>query len=85
MRATEITVHWSPLPEQYINGLLLGYRVYYAFSPYNISSVNVTCTSPNTTWVTLTGLKEAQRYVIAVLAFTSKGEGPYSLASITTG
>ncbi|KAL9953476.1 hypothetical protein ACROYT_G040898 [Oculina patagonica] len=80
--ATEITVHWNPLPEQYVNGRLLGYRVVYAYSRYNISIVNVT--DPNATWVTLTELKPRQLYYILVTAFTSKGEGPFSYSMIST-
>ena len=81
---TEITVHWNPLPEQYVNGRLLGYKVvYYLYSPYEINSVNVT--NPNTTWVTLTALRPRRRYYIWVTAFTSKGVGPYSYNRVTTG
>ncbi|KAL9953500.1 hypothetical protein ACROYT_G040923 [Oculina patagonica] len=81
VRSTEITVNWSPLAEQYVNGLLLGYRIYFKKTGYysiysNVSSVNVT--NPNTTRITLTGLNPGQRYDIYVSAFTSKGEGPRS-------
>ncbi|XP_078349649.1 uncharacterized protein LOC144634540 isoform X2 [Oculina patagonica] len=84
VRATEITVHWNPLPKQYVNGRLSGYYVDYMFPlslpdsiypQYNKSSVTV---NPNNTWVTLTGLKPQQLYYIQVAAFTSKGRGPSS-------
>lgn len=83
MRSTEITVNWDPLPEQYANGRLLGYRVFFQNTVHYIVSypasskawiVNVT--NPNTTHVTLTGLKPVQLYRIYVSAFTFKGEGP---------
>lgn len=92
MRATEVTVHWNPLSDQYANGRLLGYRVYLLFpvSPrqYNKSSVNVT--NPNITWVTLTGLKPRTFYYVGVAAFTSKGVGAFptlfdSYSNVTTG
>lgn len=89
--STEITVHWSPLPELYANGRLLGYRVYFQKTSYysysvssNASSVNVT--NPNATGVILTELNPGQRYRIYVSAFTSKGEGPRSYGYyVTTG
>ena len=91
VKATRITVHWSPLPQQYHNGRLLGYKVYFQRSAYysypsqsNGSSLIVS--NPNTTLVTLTGLRPGQRYDISVSAFTSKGEGPPSYRFyVTTG
>ena len=86
--STEVTVNWDPLPEQYVNGRLLGYKVhfqeatYYSVSSYK-SSINVTT---NSTSVTLTGLRPGQRYHTQISAFTSKGEGPRSyFFYITTG
>lgn len=83
MKSTEITVNWDPLHQQYANGRLLGYRVYYVIPPYNVSIVNVT--NPNVTQVTLTRLKPRQRYYIVVVAFTSKEQGPLSpIRSVAT-
>ena len=88
VRSTEVTVNWDPLPEQYANGRLLGYDVYFQETTYypvssNLSSVNVTT---NSTSVTLTGLRPGQRYHIYISAFTSKGVGPRSyFYYITTG
>ena len=82
-----MTVQWNPLPPQYINGRLLGYRVFfkktanYSF-PVDASSVTVY----NSNWVTLNNLEPGQRYEISVTAFTSKGDGPQSDSySVTTG
>ena len=86
--STEVTVNWDPLPWQYVNGRLLGYKVYfqdtayYSVSSYK-SSVNV---STNSTSVTLTALRPGQRYYTYISAFTSKGVGPRSnFYYITTG
>ena len=82
-----MTVHWNPLPQQYHNGRLLGYRVFfrkavkYSF-PVNASSVAVY----NSTCVTLNNLEPRQPYEISVTAFTSKGDGPRSAGYfVTTG
>ena len=82
-----MTVQWNSLPPQYINGRLLGYRVFfnktanYSF-PVDASSMVVY----NSTWVTLNNLEPGQRYEITVTAFTSKGDGPQSDSySVTTG
>lgn len=91
-KSTEITVDWSPLPEQYINGRLLGYRVYFQKTAHNYldpvasKAWRVKVTNPNTTRVTFSGLKPAQLYDIDVTAFTSKGEGPRTFrTSVKTG
>ena len=81
--STQITVNWSPLRQQYHNGRLLGYKVYFRRTAYfslpgqnNASILNVD--NPNVTRVSLTELSPGQRYDIYVSAYTSKGEGPHS-------
>ena len=80
---------WNPLSQQYANGRLLGYRVYYMeytdrYYPYYAKSVNTS--SANVTMVILRDLRQLTAYRIAVAAVTLKGEGPSSLpSSITTG
>ena len=85
--STSVTVQWNPLPPQYHNGRLLGYRVFlrktanYSF-PLDASSVVLY----NSNWATLKNLDPGQRYEISVTAFTSKGDGPRSDSySVTTG
>lgn len=85
----DIKVQWDPLPEQYANGQLLGYRVS-CYENYDIYSwrfklKTVANTSRNAHTVTMRGLKEATFYRISVAAFTSKGVGPRSYSNITTG
>ena len=85
---TQFKVTWNPLPQQFHNGRLLGYRVYFRSSayftiPFNTSSL---VTSSNMTWALITGLGPAQRYGVSVAAYTSKGEGPRSsFYYVTTG
>ena len=78
-------VQWDPLPQQYANGRILGYRIYYyEYSSYLQKTVNTSI--PDVNMVTLTGLMSGQRYYITVAAFTSEGAGPRSYQiSITTG
>jgi len=76
---SELLVEWYPLSQQYANGKLLGYTIYYQdynyfWSPHE--SVNTS--SPSPTRFTLKGLKPAHEYLVAVAAFTSKGVGPKS-------
>ena len=77
---SDLLVEWNPLSQQYANGKLLGYTIYYrdyniVWSPYK--SVNTSGHSP--TRYTLRGLKPAHEYLVAVAAFTSKGVGPWSV------
>ena len=79
---SDLLVEWNPLSQQYANGELLGYTIYYRdynyfwwlWWPYK--SVNTS--SSSLTRFTLKGLKPAHWYLVAVAAFTSKGEGPWS-------
>ena len=87
--ATQFKVTWNTLPQRFHNGQLLGYRIYFRRSAYYLNPFNtsgVVTTSPNVTWVLITGLGPAQRYDVSVAAFTPKGEGPRSfLYYVTTG
>ena len=82
-----MTVHWNPLPQQYHNGRLLGYRVFFrktANYPFLVDASSVAVY--NSTWVTLNNLEPGQRYEISANAFTSKGDGPRSVGySVITG
>lgn len=91
VESTRIKVTWNPVPRQYHNGRLLGYKVYfretaYYSNPSESSSSSITVSNPNATYVTLTGLLPGQRYDVSVAAFTSKGVGPRSYRYyVTTG
>ena len=75
----ELLVKWDPLPHQYANGRLLGYKVYYKNADYYYSSeISVHTSNAEETQVVLGGVQTGSRYKISVVAFTSKGEGPRS-------
>ena len=76
---TDLLVEWNPLSQIYANGKILGYIIYYReddnwWSPYK--TINTSGIYP--TQFVLKGLKPAERYRVAVAAFTSKGRGPMS-------
>lgn len=83
----EIKVQWDPVPQQYVNGRLRGYRIHVYEYDYFVTFVKTVDTgSPHVHMVILKELKAAQRYRINVAAYTSKGEGPQSYSRyITTG
>ena len=89
VRETHFKVTWNPLPQQFHNGRLLGYRVYFrrsAYFPIPFNTSSLVTSSPNMTWAMITGLGPAQRYDVSVAAYTSKGEGPRSsFYYVTTG
>ena len=87
VRFDQVKVEWDPLPQQFANGRLLGYTVYF-YEYYNWYKLtkSVSTSGPFVNMVILTGLKAATRYQIAVAAFTSKGAGTQSYwQHITTG
>ena len=75
----EFLVEWDPLSVQYVNGLLLGYSVYYKDARYYYYlEKTVNTGSPDESHVILTGIETGKRYQISVTAFTSRGPGPRS-------
>ena len=89
LKHDEVMVQWDSIPPNTVNGILLGYRVYYREYYYYWSSSaikTVDTSGSNVHMVILKGLKAAERYSISVAAFTSRGAGPQSYwRYITTG
>lgn len=73
--STTLFVEWRHIPQQYRNGILLGYKIFYApkksYQPMFSKTVNSTRVS-----TTLDNLEKYTWYVIKVTGFTSKGLGP---------
>ena len=86
-------MEWDPVPKQYTNGRILGYRVYYGFyrrgyftNTGRVSSYKtLNISRADVHMVVLRNLSAPEIYRIRVSAFTSKGEGPASLEDISTG
>ncbi|KAM7442458.1 Protein sidekick-1 [Porites harrisoni] len=86
LRFDQVKVQWDPLPQQFANGRLLGYTIYYHEYYYTYTKKSLKTRSPYVNMVILRGLKAATRYQIAVAAFTSEGVGTQSYWQyITTG
>ena len=78
--ASDLLVQWDPLSQDYANGKLLGYTIYYrgdsAYWWTPDEKVNTSGHFP--TRFTLKDLKPGHRYRVKVAAFTSNGVGPPS-------
>ena len=87
--SSDLMVYWYPIYPNYVNGKLLGYRIYYRYRQgyYSWSSYeSVNTSSHNATYLKLTNLKPGYQYRVSVAAFTSKGVGPRSYEySASTG
>ncbi|PFX17440.1 Receptor-type tyrosine-protein phosphatase F [Stylophora pistillata] len=74
-----ILVSWKPVPEGFVHGILLGYRILYrvlSIAEVNVRQPTVTATAkPTALNITLTQLLNYAVYDIRVLAFTVKGDG----------
>uniref|UniRef100_A0A4W4EWH0 Cell adhesion molecule DSCAM n=1 Tax=Electrophorus electricus TaxID=8005 RepID=A0A4W4EWH0_ELEEL len=73
-----ISLSWSPLPKEALNGMLLGYRIiYWANLPDGeLGEIkNITTTKPS---LELEGLEKYTNYSIQVLAYTQAGDGVHS-------
>lgn len=82
---SDLLVEWSPLSQNFVNGKLLGYRIYYRESSYYWSAYQtVNTSSPYPTHAKLKDLKPGQQYTVYVAAYTSKGVGPFSYSYYAT-
>lgn len=79
-------INWQPIPRIDVNGILLGYRVFYhekiiarrrrrAIQSHNET---VRVLPPNATSVEIFNLKKFTNYSFRIVGFTSKGEGKIS-------
>ena len=75
--STTISVEWESPPQDFLFGILRGYRIRYL--PGDMNMVNLTELIPsNGSSFTLENLLEFTNYSIEVTAVTGAGEGPYS-------
>ncbi|XP_015753438.1 PREDICTED: phosphatidylinositol phosphatase PTPRQ-like [Acropora digitifera] len=79
--STSLFVAWEPLPQDHVNGILLGYKVRYRKHGYNHTSEKNTSTNR---FITLETLEKFTAYDVEVLAFTCVGDGPKANVTIFT-
>ena len=83
---SDVLVEWNPLHQQYANGKLLGYIIFYRENQDDSPYGRLFVLGQSSSYLTLKDLKPAHQYQVAVTAFTSKGEGPWSTFNyVTTG
>ena len=70
-----VLVNWNPVPREYTNGEVLGYKVLHG--DFNDTS-HVSITKADTTRKQIDGLKSNTNYSFQLLAFTAKGDGAVS-------
>ena len=83
--STAIYVGWSPIPRQFIHGILMGYHIHYINTdPEGFGDVSsgVHTTETGRTSALIQGLLKFTNYRIQVSAFTVKGDGPRSDAFV---
>lgn len=89
--STSLLITWSQIPRIGVNGILLGYRVFYhqssaeeqiaakrqrrAIVPLNET---VKVLPPNATFLKISNLKKFTTYSFRIVGFTSKGDGKIS-------
>lgn len=71
-------VTWDPVPREYINGRLLGYKVLYKRTSNYYWERIVDTGNPDITRVVLPNMQTGERYQMSVTAYTSRGQGPRS-------
>lgn len=80
-----VNISIQPIPVEYHNGKLLGYKIKYETSCYGVprsyGQVNV---SASTRSYELTGLRPGTKYNVAGAGFTSQGVGPYDWQTVYT-
>lgn len=80
--STTIVVKWGDVPKEHQNGLIEGYKVYYAAE--SKSPVQYKLIASNSTFTTtLTELRKFVVYRIQVLAYTRLGDGEPSKPAVS--
>ena len=75
----ELLVKWDPIPQQYVNGRLQGYKVFYKNTRYYYNpEIIVNTSNSDITQVILPNIQTGERYQISVAGFTPRGQGPRS-------
>jgi len=75
---SKVEVTWGPVPDGFVHGILLGYRIYYPMTPRfggnNVSNTKVSTVGPSQQNATIM-LNNFTNYTLEIAAFTIKGDG----------
>ena len=82
MSSTSLLVAWGQLPEDQVNGILLGYKVTY--SKYGEIDARKQNVSTMLNSIIISGLDKFTVYQVNVSAFTRVGNGPEAIVSAST-
>lgn len=85
INSTSLSISWTPPHQRHINGITLGYRIvavpddgdFDTPEVTNVVNLNTSNLVGRQAWV-LTALSKYTKYLVTVLCFTSKGDGPKS-------
>ena len=73
-----MVVTWVPVPDGFVHGILLGYRIYHPMTPKaggnTVSNTNVITVGPYEQTATIM-LNNFANYTLEIAAFTIKGDG----------
>ena len=72
--ATSIHLDWEPVPQGYLHGTLVGYRVFWSSQDGNFTDQ----VQNDTLSFVIGGLEEYTKHCVSVLAFTQNGDGKIS-------
>ena len=73
-----VQIEWKPVPAEYTNGEVTGYKVHYG-DVNAISRSNRIVPSSTENRLKISDLKSNTNYSFQILAFTEKGDGPSSV------
>jgi len=75
----ELLVKWDSIPQEFVNGRLQGYKVFYKNTRYYYNpEIIVTTNNSDITQVILPNIQTGERYQISAVGFTPRGQGPRS-------
>lgn len=76
--STSINVTWEPVPDDHVNGIVLGYRLFYKQADKAINDFSNLTVNSSIFDIEINGLKYYTKYELRLLAFTMVGDGNIS-------
>lgn len=76
--SASINVTWEPVPDDHVNGIVLGYRLFYKQADKAINDFSNLTVNSSIFDIEINGLKFYTKYELRLLAFTMVGDGNIS-------